>query len=53
MQVMTIKAAVARGLHQTFKQKLHPQPPNTWRPTLTKEQEDQQKKDIEAGRIPF
>jgi hypothetical protein len=37
----------------SFCEKLHPMPANIWRPILTKEQEEQQKKDIAEGRIPF
>lgn len=38
---------------EAFAEKLYPMPKNIWHPTLTKEQEEQQKKDIEAGVIPF
>ena len=53
MQIMTYEQALKRGLVQTFSEKCYPMPPNIWRPTLTKEQEEQQKKEIESGLLPF
>lgn len=53
MQIMTYEQALERGLVQTFSEKRYPMSPNIWRPTLTKEQEEQQKKDIAAGVTPF
>jgi hypothetical protein len=53
MQIMTYEQALKRGLVQTFSEKRSPMSPNTWKPILTKEQEEQQRKDIESGVIPF
>ena len=53
IQVMKIDAARERELHQAYLDRKFPMPPNNWRPTLTKEQEDQQKKEIESGLLPF
>jgi hypothetical protein len=53
MQIMKIDAARERELHQAYLDRKFPFPPNIWRPTLTKEQEDQQKKDVESGLLPF
>lgn len=53
MQVMTKEQAEARGLFTKDPITGKPVPFTTWRVELTKEQEDQQKKDIEAGRVPF
>jgi len=51
--VMPYGKAVKLGLIQTYSEKLHPMGEKVWRPTLTKEQEKQQKKDVAEGRIPF
>jgi len=51
--VMPYEKALKLGLVQTFNEKRYPMPPNIWRPTLTKEQEEQQKKDIASGVTPF
>lgn len=52
-QIRPLKGRQEQDKHPSFAEKLHPMPCNIWRPTLTKEQEEQQKKDVEAGRIPF
>lgn len=51
--VMPYDKAVKLGLVQTYSDKIHPMGEYVWRPTLTKEQEEQQKKDVESGRLPF
>lgn len=50
---MTYDQALKRGLVQTYSDKLHPMGEKVWRPTLTKEQEEQQKKDVANGILPF
>jgi len=53
MQIMKIDSARERELHQAYIDRKFPMSPNIWRPTLTKEQEDQQKKDVADGILPF
>lgn len=53
MQVMTKEKAAERGLFTKDPITGKQVPFTTWRVELTKEQKEQQKKDIEAKRVPF
>ena len=51
--VMPYDKAVKLGLVQTYSEKLHPMGEKVWRPTLTKEQEEEHKRMLDAGEIQF